>query len=79
MEDLLDSGALHCEQVWEEGSDREGAERLQIEEAKDRIRLDSTEDFYLTGDSLGLISTIGRYPFYMEAPLSALGLEDWAA
>lgn len=77
--DLLDSGAFHCEQVWEEGSDREGAERLQIEEAKDRIRLGSTEDFYLTGDSLGLISTIGRYPFYMEAPLSALGLEDWAA
>ena len=37
MEDLLDSGAFHCEQVWEEGSDREGAERLQIEEAKDRI------------------------------------------
>ncbi|MCI9331476.1 MAG: hypothetical protein HFG05_04795 [Oscillibacter sp.] len=78
VEDLLDSGAFRCEQVWEEGSDREAAERLQTEEARAYIRLDATEDFYLTEDSLGLIGQTGRYPFYMEAPLSALGLEDWA-
>ncbi|MDE6455700.1 MAG: hypothetical protein K2L38_07345 [Dysosmobacter sp.] len=79
VEELLDSGAFRCNQVWEEGPDREGAERLQIEEAKSLIHPDSTENFYLTGDSLGLVSTLGRYPFYMEAPLSALGLEDWAS
>lgn len=79
VEDLLDSGAFRCDQVWTESLDREGAERLQIQEAKTRIRPDSTEDFYLTEDSLGLIAAAGRYPFCMEAPLSALGLEDWAA
>lgn len=75
VEDLLDSGAFRCEQVWEEG--REAAECAQIEEAG--IRLDSTGDFYLTEDTLGLIGSLGRYYFYMEAPLSALGLEAWAS
>ena len=79
VKELLDSGAFRCEQVWDESLDREGAERLQIEEAGPYIRLDAAEDFYLTKDSLGLIGQTGRYSFYMEAPLSALGLEDWAA
>ncbi len=79
VEALLRSGAFHCDQVWEEGPGQAEAERLQIEEAMGYIRLDSTEDFYLTEDSLGLIGEYGRYPFTMEAPLSALGLEEWAA
>lgn len=33
MEDLLDSGAFHCKQIWKEGSDRAQAERLQMEDA----------------------------------------------
>ncbi len=76
---LLDSGAFRCEQVWGEGADREGLEALQMEEARTRIDPDSTENFYLTEDSLGLISSVGRYFFYMEAPLAALGLGEWAA
>lgn len=79
VEELLESGAFRCEQVWDESLDREGAERLQIEEAGPYIRLDAAEDFYLTKDSLGLIGQTGRYSFYMEAPLSALGLEAWAS
>lgn len=79
VEELLDSGTFHCEQIWDESLDREGAERLQIEEAGPYIRLDAAEDFYLTKDSLGLIGQTGRYSFYMEAPLSALGLEAWAS
>ena len=50
-----------------------------MEEARTRIDPDSTENFYLTEDSLGLISSVGRYFFYMEAPLAALGLGEWAA
>nr|WP_325300523.1 hypothetical protein [uncultured Oscillibacter sp.] len=79
VEDLLDSGAFHCEQIWDESLDRDEAEGLQIEEAKTFLDPDSTENFYLTEDSLGLIGSLGRYSFYMEAPLSALGLEAWMA
>lgn len=74
--DLLDSGAFHCDQIWDESLDREEAESLQIEEAKASLDPDSTENFYLTEDSLGLIGSLGRYCFYMEAPLSALGLKN---
>lgn len=79
MEDLLDSGAFHCKQIWDESLDRDEAEGLQIEEAKTFLDPDSTENFYLTEDSLGLIGSLGRYSFYMEAPFSALGLEAWMA
>ncbi|MCI9644600.1 MAG: hypothetical protein HFF97_07740 [Oscillibacter sp.] len=79
VEDLLDSGAFHCKQIWDESLDRDEAEGLQIEEAKTFLDPDSTENFYLTEDSLGLIGSLGRYSFYMEAPFSALGLEAWMA
>lgn len=80
VEQLLDTGAFHCQMVFEAGPDAEShvaAEQMQIEDAKTYLDPDSTDNFYLTDDSLGLIGYVGSKSFCMEAPLSALGLSQW--
>lgn len=88
IDDLLDSGSFRCQQVWmDSGSGtmtkeqyqeiRAHNERSQIEDAKEYLDPDSTDNFYLTDDSLGLIGYVGSKSFCMEAPLSELGLSQW--
>lgn len=88
IDDLLDSGVFRCQQVWMDGSGditreqyleiRARNEQSQIEGAKEYLDPDSTDNFYLTDDSLGLIGWVGSKSFCMEAPLSELGLSQWA-
>lgn len=68
---LLDSGAFQCVDM----DDARQAELL--EKMKSDLNPDSTSNFYLTEDTLGLIGVDSNFRFTMEAPLSALGLSQW--
>lgn len=80
---LLDSGAFHCLWTWEDAADSEESCQDWILSVKEEYEqwdytLDSlNSDFYLTGDSLGLITHLGRYYTCIEAKLTDLGLEEW--
>lgn len=80
---LLDNGAFHCLWTWEDAADSEESCQdwiLSIKEDYEQwdYTLDSlNSDFYLTGDSLGLITHQGRYYTCIEAKLADLGLEEW--
>lgn len=81
---LLDSGAFHCLWTWEDAADSEESCQDWILSVKEDYEqwdytLDSLDsDFYLTEDSLGLITHQGRYYTCLEAKLADLGLEEWA-
>lgn len=76
VEQLLNSGAFHCMWTWECASDEE-----QLQSIKDSYLESSLDDFndmfYLTGDSLGLITHEGRYYTCIEAKFADLGLDEW--
>lgn len=80
---LLESGAFHCLWVWRDGG--ESFETLEqqwmedlIEAKKNAILSDYDSNFYLTEDSLGLITYSGRYYTCMEAKFTDLGLDSFA-
>ena len=81
VEELTDTGAFHCLQIWRDGDMSpemmEEADRKQVEEAGKWVDADDTDDFYLTPDKLGLTSSVARYYVCMEASLSEIGLESW--
>lgn len=81
VEELTDTGAFHCLQIWRDGDMSpemlKEADQKQVEEARGWVDADAADDFYLTPDKLGLTSSVARYYVCMEAPLSEIGLESW--
>lgn len=78
LEQALDDGVFRCAQIYVDGPNQdEEANRAQLDAVKKYLDMHQTDNFYLTDDALGLCGSIGRYSFYLEAPLSELGLPQW--
>lgn len=80
LDELLATGAFQCQYAYGPGPDgrlHHPPEQTEIEQIKAGFDPDSTEGFYLTADTLVLIGGGGALCFFMEAPLSALGLSQW--
>lgn len=83
VQELIGTGAFHSFPIWMDGymspEEMEEADRWQVEEASQWVDVDSTDDFYLTPDKLGLTSSVSRYYVCMEAPFAEIGLTEWEA
>lgn len=83
---LFESGFFHCQWVWRDGGGQ-SFEQLEQEWMDELIKWekgtaattlqDYDDDFYLTEDSLGLITYASRYYTCIEAKLKDLGLEKF--